>query len=150
MRIYLDVCCLCRPFDDQRIERNRLETEAISSIFERIGAGELHWISSEIVDEEIEKTPDIDHRKQLEKLTQWSREFVEIEFLDVSRIRTLMELGFKLYDSMHIVCAEKGNADILLTTDDRLLNRASQRSDDLDVQVANPVNWLREVFQDED
>ncbi|WP_420642969.1 hypothetical protein [Candidatus Leptofilum sp.] len=29
MKIYLDVCCLNRPFDDQTQDRMRLETEAI-------------------------------------------------------------------------------------------------------------------------
>jgi hypothetical protein len=34
-RIYLDVCCLNRPFDDQCQERIRLESEAILLILER-------------------------------------------------------------------------------------------------------------------
>ena len=29
MKIYLDVCCLCRPFDNHRDTRIRLETEAV-------------------------------------------------------------------------------------------------------------------------
>jgi len=28
MRVYLDICCLKRPFDDQSQERVRLESEA--------------------------------------------------------------------------------------------------------------------------
>ncbi|MGH2585054.1 MAG: hypothetical protein ACRDJE_09075 [Dehalococcoidia bacterium] len=35
MRIYFDVCCLNRPFDDQRQERVRLETEALLIAFGR-------------------------------------------------------------------------------------------------------------------
>ena len=31
-RIYLDVCCLNRPFDDQAQERVRLESEAVKSV----------------------------------------------------------------------------------------------------------------------
>jgi hypothetical protein len=34
-RIYLDVCCLNRPFDDQRQDRIRLEAEAIERILDR-------------------------------------------------------------------------------------------------------------------
>ena len=37
MKLYLDVSCLNRPFDDQTPTRIRLESEAISVIFERIG-----------------------------------------------------------------------------------------------------------------
>ena len=32
MRIYLDMCCLKRPFDDQSQPRIRLETEAVLSL----------------------------------------------------------------------------------------------------------------------
>ncbi len=37
-KIYLDVCCLNRPFDDWTQERIRFEGEAILSIMERIWA----------------------------------------------------------------------------------------------------------------
>ncbi len=35
-RIYLDVCSLCRPFDDQSYTRIRLETEAVNLILSRV------------------------------------------------------------------------------------------------------------------
>jgi hypothetical protein len=35
MKIYLDVCCLCRPFDDQKVNRIHLEAEAIKEILVR-------------------------------------------------------------------------------------------------------------------
>jgi hypothetical protein len=31
MKIYLDVCCLCRPFDDHSETRVQLEAEAVLS-----------------------------------------------------------------------------------------------------------------------
>jgi hypothetical protein len=46
MRIYFDVCCLNRPFDDQRRERVRLETEALLIAFDRCTSGEWEWVSS--------------------------------------------------------------------------------------------------------
>ncbi len=36
MRIYFDVCCLNRPFDDQSQQRIRLEAEAINFLFQHI------------------------------------------------------------------------------------------------------------------
>jgi hypothetical protein len=36
MKIYLDTCCLNRPFDDQRQARIRLESEAVTLILEKI------------------------------------------------------------------------------------------------------------------
>ncbi|WPF87920.1 hypothetical protein WEU38_14040 [Cyanobacterium aponinum AL20118] len=34
IKIYLDVCCLNRPFDDWSYERNRLEGESVTSILQ--------------------------------------------------------------------------------------------------------------------
>ena len=46
MRIYLDACCLNRPFDDQRQPRIRLEAEAISLILQNLHQREWEWIGS--------------------------------------------------------------------------------------------------------
>ena len=35
-RIYLDVCSLCRPFDDQNYVRIRIETDSINLILSRV------------------------------------------------------------------------------------------------------------------
>ncbi len=63
------------------------------------------------------------------------------------RSQELENLGFGLYDSFHIACAEVAQVDVLLTTDDRLLNRASRYIARLNVTISNPVIWLMSVFQ---
>ncbi len=40
VKVYLDVCCLNRPFDDQRQSRIRLESEAVLLILARCKSGE--------------------------------------------------------------------------------------------------------------
>lgn len=62
-------------------------------------------------------------------------------------IWTLIQLGFKLYDALHIAFAEAAEADILLTTDDRLLRKAQVYYDILTVGVNNPVSWLINLLQ---
>ena len=57
MRIYLDTCCLNRPFDNQNDARISLETEAIKTILNRCEQGEWHLINSEVLELEIYKTP---------------------------------------------------------------------------------------------
>ena len=54
-------------------------------------------------------------------------------------------LGFKPYDALHIACAESGDADILLTTDDRMLRLAKRYQAHLRVRVENPHTWLQEI-----
>ncbi|CAG1022686.1 Antitoxin YefM [Methylococcales bacterium] len=46
MKIYLDACCLNRPYDDQTQDRIHLESEAILTIFKHIEAGDWEWIVS--------------------------------------------------------------------------------------------------------
>lgn len=41
MRIYMDNCCLNRPFDDQSKIRIRLESEAVLFIQEKIATHEI-------------------------------------------------------------------------------------------------------------
>lgn len=45
-RVYLDVCALCRPFDDQRQVRIRLETIAIELILAQVRQGKIELIAS--------------------------------------------------------------------------------------------------------
>ena len=56
MKVYLDACCLNRPFDDQSQPRVRLETEAVSLILEKLAQGEWDWVGSEILLHEVSHT----------------------------------------------------------------------------------------------
>ncbi len=64
------------------------------------------------------------------------------------RATELEELGFKAYDALHIACAEDGDAEVLLTTDDRFLRKAVRHGNILKVRIENPVLWLMEVTTD--
>ncbi|MEB3216993.1 MAG: hypothetical protein VKN72_12310 [Nostocales cyanobacterium 94392] len=63
------------------------------------------------------------------------------------RSQQLENLGFGLYDSFHLACAEVGQVDIFLSTDDRLLKNALRHQDVLKVAVENPVIWLINILQ---
>ena len=53
IRIYLDACCLNRPFDDQTQIRIRLEAEAVLMVLTQCGTGDWEWIGSEALGWEI-------------------------------------------------------------------------------------------------
>jgi len=144
MRIYFDTCCLNRPFDDQSQNRIHLESEAIIIILNKLYKGELEWIGSEVVDIEVENIPNIEKRRYLTKILEFVHESLQIEDDDLVRAKQLKEIGFKSFDSMHIACAERGNVEILLTTDDKLLKLAERSKDVLNVKVSNPLTWLTE------
>jgi predicted nucleic acid-binding protein len=56
-------------------------------------------------------------------------------------------LGFKQWDALHLACAESGQVDIFLTTDDKLLRLAHRVAAQLKVRVENPLTWLTEVTE---
>jgi predicted nucleic acid-binding protein len=60
-----------------------------------------------------------------------------------ARAGELELLGFTGFDALHLACAESAAAAVFLTTDDKLLKGAARLADDIRVQVANPLEWLR-------
>ena len=62
------------------------------------------------------------------------------------RSQQLENLGFGLYDSFHIACAEVAQADILLSTDDRLLKNSVRHQGLLKISLDNPVTWLMNTY----
>ena len=146
-RVYLDACCLNRPFDDQSQSRIRLESEAVLLIMARLQSGEWLWLSSEAIDYEVGQTPDPEKRRRVEVLASASHQFISLTSAVVSQAKKLQILGFKQWDALHLACAEQGQADIFLTTDDKLLRLAQRVADQLQVRVDNPLTWLEEVTE---
>jgi len=74
MRIYLDVCCLNRPFDDQSQDRIRLESEAVKLVLDLVGKGRHTWVSSEAVEYEVSRHPSEARRERLTMLLEQAGE----------------------------------------------------------------------------
>jgi predicted nucleic acid-binding protein len=147
IQIYLDACCLNRPFDDQTQVRIRLEAEAVLMILARCETGDWEWIGSEALDWEIGQTPDPERLRRVRSLVAHAHHSIPIGPSEVERAQELETWGIAAYDALHLACAESGGAEVLLTTDDGLLRRSSARASELHVRVANPLTWLREVSE---
>lgn len=142
--IYLDVCCLNRPFDDQAQDRIRLEAEAVMLVLRRVTTGEWQWIGSEVVGYEVDRTPDPHRRSRVRALAATASEVVRMDDVTAARAGALEALGLDALDALHVACAERGGAEVLLTTDDRLVRRAARAGGALRVRVANVLTWLGE------
>src|SRR5215208_512015 len=94
VRVYLDVCCLQRPFDDQRQARIHLEAEAVKLILARIEHGEFFWISSEVVDDEISRNVDADRALKAELLARHATFRINLTETEMARGTELEKLGF--------------------------------------------------------
>jgi hypothetical protein len=145
--VYLDVCCLNRPFDDQRQEPIRLASEAIKLILERIQTGQCAWIGSEALELEIGRTADPERMRNVRLVTEFVERSVSLGEAEERRAAQLCALGFAGMDGLHLACAESGRAGVFLTTADRLLRLALGCMSELKLRVENPLSWLREVIQ---
>jgi len=146
MRIYLDVCCINRPFDDQTEERIRMESEAVLAILTR-SLSEWTLIGSEAIDYEISKIPDVERRGKAQRIASISREKVTVDESIVSRAREIEKEGLRPMDALHLACAER-SADVMLTTDDEIVRAAMRKSASISikVRVMNPARWLLDVL----
>lgn len=149
-KIYLDACCLNRPFDDQTQPRIALETQAILSILSQCESGLWKLITSAALDEELDQTPDLERLKNVKTILAIAKiKVISSQFIE-GRSTELQKLGFSGYDATHIASAERSQADIFLTTDDRLIKKAQNNTQLIHVEIDNPVQWLIKITQAED
>lgn len=148
-RIYMDVCCLNRPFDDLEQERIRLEVEAILWILQQCQDDKWSLVTSNALEFELEKNPDREKAEQIASLLALAQARIDSNEVLEARAEALISIGFKFYDALHIALAEAANVNVMLTTDDRLLRRALRYKDELRVTVENPVTWFMNVTQPE-
>jgi predicted nucleic acid-binding protein len=147
MKIYLEACCLNRPFDDQRQPRIRLEAEAISLILQNFHQREWEWVGSEVLVYELEQTVDVERRERLLLLAGQSHQVVEITETILNRAEKLEASGFDSYDAIHLASAEQADVDVFLTTDDNLQKVSNRNKEVFSFVVENPVKWLEEVLK---
>ena len=149
-KIYLDSCCVSRPYDDQTQNRINSETAAIMQIISRFWNGEWQSISSTVLLFEINRISDLTKHSFVKALFTSIPQtiFVSVGVSETFRGKQLEALGFKEYDALHIACAETGKADVFLTTDDAVIRRAKRLGSQLHVRVKNPDTWLQEYTSD--
>ena len=146
MRIYLDNCCLNRPFDDMQDETVRLEAEAVLSIIGLCENGRWDLCLSDALIDEINRIANLDRWAKVLLLCRPAVDIIKFSSEIYNRAIELGRVGIKPYDALHVASAEWGNCDVLLTTDRRLINAAGRTK--VNIRVSNPLLWLMEVLYD--
>ena len=147
MKVYFDVCCLNRPFDDQSQDKIHLEAEAIITILKHIDTGEWSSVSSDTVVYEINNTKDEERKDRLLAINDRAQTYISINDEILKRTVEIKEMKFTTYDAMHIACAETAEVDIFLSTDKGLINKAKTNKSALRVNIDNPLSWIQEEFK---
>jgi hypothetical protein len=145
LRIYLDMCCLNRPFDDQTQDRVNIEARAVVLILERIFARGHQLCNSTALVTENDQNPNDDRRTKISEILK--RAQIQITFeegLD-SRIDELRTLGFGEFDAYHVALAEVAKCHRLVTCDDQFLRSARRNKDKIKVTVMDPISLISEA-----
>lgn len=142
LTIYMDVCCLNRPFDNLSHDRVRMEAEAVKAIMLRIGRGEWDGVKSSTTILEIMRMPDQDRLIEVGLMANDLKQTVSPGVAENERAVALGRMGFMALDAMHLACAERARADVFLTTDDDILRIASREGERIKVKVENPLSWF--------
>jgi len=123
MRIYLDNCCYNRPFDNQKIRSNHIDTVALSYIRADIQDGKYELVWSFILDYENSANPFDDRRAAAREWRASSRFYcpANVEMLEFGRV--LEKSGIHKKDALHLACAIKSECEYFITTDKKLINK---------------------------
>ena len=139
-RIYLDNCCLNRPFDEPLTPAVRLEKEAKIYIQRQILAGKIELAWSFVLDLECDDNP---HEDRKRAIVPWKNR--AIVFIhpgeEVHRLGfTIKEGGIKIMDALHIACAIKARCRCFLTTDKDVVKKKVEG-----IVLMNPVDYVHKV-----
>jgi predicted nucleic acid-binding protein len=148
-RVYLDLCCFKRPFDDQRDARVREEAAAVAALISRAESGRYALVRSPAHLVENDANPREDRRVAaalwLERAAVTVEQTPEIE----ARAVALSAAGYPPLDALHVAFAEAAGARWFVTCDDRLLKLAARRVGDVKTPVVAPGAVLAEEIGEE-
>jgi len=138
-RIYLDVCALCRPYDDQSLMRIRLETDAVYLILQHVQHGQYTMIVSPTHFREVEA---IEETRERVEVTALLHRYGTKPSCDLSAVRNRAEelhaRRFGVADAAHVAFAEAA-AEVFITCDDRLLRQCRRAA--VGVRAMSPVDF---------
>ena len=146
MRIYLDICSIQRPLDDQAQVRIRTETEAILGILDLCEAGSITLLSSAAHLIETQQNPYPDRREHALNVLSLASQYVPTSAQVAQRAQTYLAAGIDQLDALHLALAVAGEAAYFCTTDDRLLRRGRE-VDTNETLVVSPLELVRHLDQ---
>lgn len=143
-KLYLDVCTLCRPFDNQNVMRIRLETDAFYLILQNIQNGKYEMMISAVHFKEVEAITDIREKTQLLALINKYGVQRSIDQKKAGkRADELIHLKFGVSDAAHFAFAE-ALSDCFISCDDRLLKKGRKLK--ANITIMNPVEFC--IYED--
>jgi hypothetical protein len=143
MKLYLDMCCLKRPFDDQSDARVQMETTAVVAILVLCLRGEQALFTSDALRFENSRNPNPERQEFAARALAQAGTNVPHTLALEQRAAVWQNAGIGLLDALHLASAEAGGADAFVTADDLLLKRAARVATAL--RVVGLLDFFREI-----
>ena len=142
-RMYRNMCCLNRPYDDQTQQRIQFESVAKLMIQSLIVDGKIDFVWSYVLEFENSKNPFVEKRNTILAFKPYACETVQPNPSIEIMANALQNKSLKAYDSLHVACAAFSGCDYFLTVDRKVLNKHCT-----EINITDPViflnHWLKE------
>lgn len=144
MRVYLDMCTIQRPADDQSQWRVYMEAQAVLGIITLVERGELDLVGSAALLVEHAPNPNQQRRQVTERTLSLATDVIPVTPAVDRRAATYRESGMKPMDAVHLASAVEAGVDFFCTCDDRFLRRAKSADTGL-TRPVSPLELIEEV-----
>lgn len=143
MKVYLDMCCYNRPYDDQTQLKISMETQSKLFIQTLIKDGRLKLITSYMLRYECSNNPfemrrnaifDFIHNNTYGYVGDEHKEGIE------AKASEIMKTGIKFKDACHVASAIYAECEYFISTDMRLLKYKSE-----EIKMVSPIEFVMEM-----
>lgn len=143
VRIYLDMCCYNRPYDDQSQLRISMETQSKLHIQSLIKEGKLKLITSYMLRYECGNNPFEMRRNAIFNFIDANTyAYIGMERQPVieKKAAEIMKTGVKYKDACHVASAIYAECEYFISTDTRLLKYKSD-----EIKMVTPIEFIMET-----
>ena len=115
------------------------------TILALVEAGDLELCSSEVLEFEIARIPDVGRQARAREMLKLADEILKVTDEIKARAEALVTAGIKPVGTLHLAIASSARADYFCTCDDPLLNKGKKLKA-LDTKVVSPLELVAEVM----
>lgn len=147
MRVYLDMCCYNRPYDDQSQLKVAMEAQSKLHIQSLVKEGKLDLIGSYMLDYEVSRNPYEMRKQSIVHFIQTNMKgYVGAERADTikSIAEEIMKTGVKEKDAYHVASAIYAGCEYFISTDIRLLKYKTDK-----IKLVTPIEFVTEMEEEE-
>ena len=143
MKIYLDMCCYNRPYDEQSQLKVAMETQSKLYIQNLIKEKRLELITSYMLRYECSNNPfemrrntilDFIHKNTFAYVGEERKEDIEVKATEI------MRTGVKFKDACHVASAIYAGCEYFISTDMRLLKNKTD-----EIKMVTPIEFVTEM-----